>query len=164
MMDSANLALLMAVCRSNSANVSLNLSLEMASCRLSSLNFNCQAALDWARSNSQAAASWGRDIALAQDTIRQDYGASHQHDAGSIAAIMGELRKADAIRNHKLAPPPDTNGLANSVVRKLLFDDNSSKEGTPATGKGYSSDTASNADSKVGGSKASHQAKSMLRK
>ena len=61
---------------------------------------------------------------------------------------MEELRKADTIHNHKLAPAPtteddtETAGLVDSVMRKLFLDDESSKDGTAATGARYSSDSS----------------------
>ena len=76
-------------------------------------------------------ATWGRKITSAMDVIRGMYGASHRHTAASLSTIMEELRKADSIRNHKLAPAPATDndtesaGLADSVMRKLFIDDRS---------------------------------------
>ena len=83
------------------------------------------------------------------DIIRGLFGASHRHKAASLTAIMEELCKADTICNHKLAPAPTTEddtesaGLADSVMRKLFIDEESSAEGTAASaGAGYNSDSS----------------------
>ena len=108
---------------------------------------------------------WGREIATSMDVIRGKYGANYPHDDGSIIEIMKELRKADTIRNLKAATAPDAevNGLANSVVRKLLFDDESTEEGTAAASEGYSSDSSAESDPKSKSSKASRRDKSRSR-
>ena len=99
------------------------------------------------------------------------YGASHRHTAASLSAIMEELRKADTIRNHKLAPAPATEddtksaGLADSVTRKLFLDDESSEDGTAATGAGYSSDSSdATAATAKGSNKAARRDKSKAAK
>ena len=97
--------------------------------------------------------SWGREIETAVAKLRLRYGYERVHDAQSIADILTELAAADSVRNLAAAPAPSAaaNGHANvatdamSHVTRLIFDDDTSEEGTEGTAMsaaGYNSDSS----------------------
>ena len=91
---------------------------------------------------------WGREIETEVAKLRLKYPFSHVHDDASIADIMAGLAAADSVRNLSAAPAPTAQGTANaaqdahSVVQRLIFDEDSSHEGTAYSAAGYESDSS----------------------
>ena len=77
------------------------------------------AAVILANAEWAAVQTWGREMKTAVETIRRRYPCGHRHNAASVAKILANLAKGDAVRNRHAASAPEEQAKAALDVERL---------------------------------------------